>query len=70
MEVEFHFPDEDGWWEWGWGNGIRALYEVLPPDALDALKQDVFAVMAARRTPDGIPYVQRVRLVVGTKPAD
>jgi ubiquinone/menaquinone biosynthesis C-methylase UbiE len=69
VEVEFHFPDEDGWWEWGWGNGIRALYEVLPPDALDALKRDVFAVLASRRTPDGIPYVQRVRLVVGTKPA-
>ena len=70
VEVEFHFPDEQGWWEWGWCNGVRALYEVLPPDALDALKQDVFAVLATRRTPDGIPYVQRVRLVVGTKPGD
>jgi ubiquinone/menaquinone biosynthesis C-methylase UbiE len=68
VEVEFHFPDEDGWWEWGWGNGVRALYEVLPPDALDALKQDIFAVMASRRTTDGIRYVQRVRLVVGIKP--
>ena len=68
VELDFHFPDEQHWWDWGWGNGIRALYEVLPPDALESLKQDAFAELAARRTPAGIPLVQRVRVVVGTKP--
>ena len=31
VEVEFHFPDEDGWWEWGWGNGVRALVRGAAP---------------------------------------
>ncbi len=69
VEVEFHFPDEQGWWDWGWGNGVRALYEILAPDELEGLKAAAFAELATRRTPEGIPMMQRVRMVVGTKPA-
>ncbi len=68
VEVEFHFPDEQGWWDWGWGNGIRAFYETLGPDDLDALKAEAFAELAARRLPEGIPLVQRVHQVDARRP--
>ncbi|MEA2827385.1 MAG: hypothetical protein QOG43_1824 [Actinomycetota bacterium] len=70
VEVEFLFPDEEAWWEWGWSHGVRALYEILPPADLEALRQEAFAELAAvRRTPAGIPLVQRVQVVVATKPS-
>jgi O-methyltransferase / aklanonic acid methyltransferase len=68
VELEFLFPDEQGWWDWGWGNGIRALYEVLSPDDLEELRDEAFSALAAIRTPDGIPFAQRARVVTGTKP--
>jgi ubiquinone/menaquinone biosynthesis C-methylase UbiE len=69
VQVEFHFADEQDWWEWGWSNGIRALYESLPPDDLEALKREAFAELATRRTPAGIPFVSRVNVVRATKPS-
>ncbi len=68
VELRFHFPNEQGWWDWGWSNGIRALYEILAADDLEALKQEAFAELASRRTPDGIPVIQRARVVTGATP--
>ncbi len=64
VEIGFHFADEQAWWDWGWSNGYRALYEVLAPDDLEGLRQEAFAALAASRTPEGIPLTQRVRVVV------
>jgi hypothetical protein len=69
VQVEFHFADPQGWWDWGWSNGMRAFYEILPADALEALRQDAFAELDARRTPAGIPLQQEVLVVVGAKPS-
>ena len=69
MALEFRFADEQEWWDWGWSNGIRALYEVLTPDDLEALRQEAFAALSALRTPDGIPFSQRVHVVAATRPS-
>ncbi len=70
VEVELRFPDEQTWWDWSWSNGIRAFYEVLSPDDLEALRTEAFAALAAIRTSDGIPITQGAHLVVAAKPRD
>jgi O-methyltransferase / aklanonic acid methyltransferase len=69
VEIDFHFADEQAWWEWGWSNGIRALYEVLAPDDLEALQEEALGMLSALRTPDGIPLRQRAHVVVADRPA-
>jgi O-methyltransferase / aklanonic acid methyltransferase len=64
VELDFHFPDEQAWWDWGWSNGIRGLYEVLSPADLEELRTEAFATLAAMRTPEGIPLAQRAHVVV------
>ena len=67
-ELTFHFPDGQAWWDWAWSNGIRAIFEILGPDDLEAMRHDVFERLAAMSTPEGIPLAQRVRMVTGVKP--
>jgi len=68
VEIEFTFADEQAWWDWGWSNGIRALYEILSPEDLEEMRAEAFAAVAGLRTPDGIPLAQRVHLVVASRP--
>ncbi len=68
VEAEFHFPDEQAHWDWGWSHGFRALYEVLTPDDLEAMREATFAALATRRTAEGIPLTQQVRMVTGRRP--
>ena len=70
VEIEFRFADEQAWWDWGWSNGIRALYEVLAPDDLEELRLEAFAAVATLRTEEGIPLTQRVNLVRAVKSTD
>lgn len=69
VEVEFHFPDPQRAWDWGWSNGIRAFYEILSPDDLDALEAEFLAALVSRQAPEGIPLAQRARVVTGRRPA-
>lgn len=66
-EQEFLFPDEDAWWAWGWSQGMRDLFEALAPPDLEAMRADLFAELAARRTPAGIPLNQRAVFVVARR---
>jgi len=68
VELTFHFADARAWWDWGWSNGIRALFEVLAPDDLEGLRQEASAALTAIRTPDGIPLVQRAHVVSAARP--
>ncbi|MEA2687280.1 MAG: hypothetical protein QOE93_2475 [Actinomycetota bacterium] len=68
VEMHFTFADVDAWWDWGWSNGIRALYEVIPPDDLESMREEASAAMAATATADGIPFVHRAHVVVAEKP--
>ncbi len=69
-QVEFHFPDEQAWWDWAWTQGMRALFEVLAPPALEALRQEMFAELRHRRTDAGIRLAQTAAFVVAEKRAD
>ncbi len=67
-EMVFHFPDEQAWWAWSWSGGLRAAFEVLTPADLEEFRRQASAEIAALRTPDGIPLVQRATFVVARKP--
>lgn len=69
IELAFHFAGPAEWWAWGWSNGIRALYEVLPAVALGDLRRRAFDSLARMAGPDGILFVQRAAAVVARKPA-
>lgn len=66
-QVEFVFPDEQTWWEWGWTHGSRGVFEVLEPADLESLRQELSAAMAPLRTPAGIPMAQAAVFVVAEK---
>ncbi len=65
--VEFHFADEEQWWDWAWSQGMRAVLELLPPSDLAECREEAFRELAAFRTQDGIPLRQAVRFVVAHK---
>ena len=67
--VEFHFADEQTWWDWAWTQGMRALFEALTPADLDSLREQLFAELRARRTGAGIPMAQTAAFVVAEKRA-
>ena len=66
---DFAFADADALWRWAWSQGMRVFLEALPSDALDDLRsaaQDRLRAMT--RTDGSIPFHQRVRYVLGSKP--
>lgn len=65
--VDFHFADEERWWDWAWSHGMRAVLELLPPSDLAELREETFHELAALRTADGIPLRQAARFVVAQK---
>lgn len=67
--VEFHFADEQAWWDWAWSHGMRALLEALTPSDLAALKRDLYAELDRIRTAAGIPMAQTAAFVVAEKRA-
>ena len=69
VQIEFVFPDEDRWWQWGWSHGMRSFFEVLPPADLDELRETLFSELARRRTAAGIAMPQRAQFVVAGRPA-
>ncbi|HEV2766634.1 MAG TPA: methyltransferase domain-containing protein [Acidimicrobiales bacterium] len=65
--VDFHFADEEQWWDWAWSQGMRAVLELLPPSDLAELREETFHELTALRTRDGIPLRQAARFVVAHK---
>ena len=66
-QVEFVFADEQAWWDWSWTNGIRGVFEALGPADLEQLRGEMFAELAALRTPAGIPMAQKAHFAVAEK---
>ena len=63
---EFTFADTDTWWRWVWSQGMRAILEALPDDALADFKAACEDRLRSFSNPDGsIPLHQRVRYVTG-----
>ncbi len=66
-QVDLLFADEQAWWDWGWTHGSRALFEALDPDDLERLRRELFAELAAIKTPDGIVMAQTAAFVVAER---
>jgi O-methyltransferase/aklanonic acid methyltransferase len=58
---EFTFSDEHAWWAWLQTQGQRVFLDVLPPDAVDDLRDECFARLRPHRTADGYLLRQRAR---------
>jgi ubiquinone/menaquinone biosynthesis C-methylase UbiE len=69
-EVEaFVFANTDAWWTWAWSQGMRAVLETLPSDALDELRRAGEQRLQPITSSDGsIPLHQRVRYLLASKP--
>ena len=68
-EVEdFTFTDADEWWRWVWSQGMRALLEALPPDALDDLRAAADKRLQTMTRDGSIPLRQYVRYTLAIKP--
>jgi O-methyltransferase / aklanonic acid methyltransferase len=69
-EVEdFSFANTGAWWNWVWSQGMRAVLEALPSDALDEFRRAGELRLQPITCSDGsIPLHQRVRYVLASKP--
>ncbi|HEX2046146.1 MAG TPA: methyltransferase domain-containing protein [Acidimicrobiales bacterium] len=65
--ITFHFADEQAWWDWGWTHGVRGVFEMLTPGDLESMRRELFAELAALRTPAGIPMAQTAVFVVAER---
>jgi ubiquinone/menaquinone biosynthesis C-methylase UbiE len=70
-EIEdFSFANADAWWSWVWSQGMRAVLEALPSDALDEFRSAGEDRLQAITGSDGsIPLHQRVRYLLASKPS-
>ncbi|MGH9281066.1 MAG: class I SAM-dependent methyltransferase [Acidimicrobiales bacterium] len=68
VTLDFRLADERAWWDWGWSQGFRGLFEMLEPADLEALRVDAFAELRRRVTPDGIQMRQGARFVLARPP--
>ena len=67
-DVAFVLADEEAWWWWAWSQGMRALLEILPPEALAELREQAFDELRRWETSEGLALRQRARFVVAEKP--
>jgi ubiquinone/menaquinone biosynthesis C-methylase UbiE len=66
--VDLAFRDEAEWWRWSWSHGTRRLFESVPPDRLDDLRQRLFRGLRQTRGPDGHFHgTMRAAIVNGQK---
>ncbi len=67
-EIGFTFADEAAWWTWAWSHGMRGFLELLPPDALQELRLEMFDRLGTLRDKQGsIRLGQRAQFVLGRR---
>jgi SAM-dependent methyltransferase len=65
---DFLFPNSDAWWSWVWSQGMRAMLELLPPDALEELRAEAETRLQPITAPDGsIPLHQGARYILARR---
>ena len=70
VEAEFLYRNEEQWWGEMLDSGWRSYVENIvmdDPERLQQVKKEAFAQLQAYRRDDGIPFVTKVLLGVGTK---
>jgi ubiquinone/menaquinone biosynthesis C-methylase UbiE len=55
-DAEFWYSDEKEWLTVAWSHGQRYVLEVLPPEAFDQWKQEMFENLRAMKRGEGIPH--------------
>jgi SAM-dependent methyltransferase len=65
--VDFLFPDEQTWWDWGWTHGSRGVFEALTTEDRESMRRELTAELAALKTPEGIPMAQTAAFVVAER---
>ena len=66
---DFTFATPETWWRWVWSQGMRAILEALPDDALADFRSAAESRLAGFASPDGsIPLRQDVRYAVAERP--
>lgn len=63
QQVSVTFADPERWHEFSWSHGQRAMWECVPVDQRESVKQECFALV------DGWSWTQDVRYTVGIRPS-
>lgn len=53
--IEFHFRDEQAWWDWNWSHAARVVLESLSEESRDRLRAEVTEAMQQIRDARGFP---------------
>jgi ubiquinone/menaquinone biosynthesis C-methylase UbiE len=66
--ISVRFADQDHWYRWSWSTGQRGMWELVPPDELEAVRAAAYAALEGCRDADGrIGFDQDVRLTLGVR---
>jgi SAM-dependent methyltransferase len=66
--VEVRFRDEDHWYEWSWSVGQRGMWQQVPEDRLQAVKDEAYGKLQGCRDGAGrIGFDQQVRFTLGRR---
>jgi len=67
-EHTFRFRDADAWWRWSWTVAARHLYERLPADQLELMRQEVLELIETAMTDQGLPVTAHIRYATASRP--
>jgi ubiquinone/menaquinone biosynthesis C-methylase UbiE len=68
IQVGYHLPDENAWWEVVLSTAMRAFYEQVPADKRDAFRDRHLGFVAEQKTGDGLWMDVQTRFAAGCKP--
>lgn len=68
MQMGYHLPDENAWWDVVWGAALRGLFELIPESERAAFKEKHLKRIAELCTSDGLWMDVEVRLTLGQVP--
>lgn len=68
IQVGYHLPDENAWWEVVLSTAMRAFYEQVPEDQREAFRNQHLDFVAQQKTGDGLWMDVQTRFASGCKP--
>ena len=68
IQVGYHLPDEDAWWEVVLSTAMRAYFEQVPEDQRGAFRKKHLDFVAQQKTGDGLWLDVQTRFASGCKP--
>jgi ubiquinone/menaquinone biosynthesis C-methylase UbiE len=66
--VEVRFADHEAWYRWSMSHGQRQMWEAIPPEQFDRVRDEAVAALHAGARPDGaLGFDQQVRYTLARK---